>query len=84
MRSVCECLCVYVCVDKANEIVKSEVVIQDSLIAMLPLSMLSKKIILTNVPSFNKDEAIAKELSCYGKLVSLIKKNPPGLQITAS
>ena len=54
------------------------VVIRDSLMPVLPLSMPSRKILLSNVPPFLSDEQIAEELSRFGKLVSPIKKIPVG------
>ncbi len=45
---------------------------------MFPLSTSAKKIVLSNVPPFVKDEIIVQELSRYGKIVSPIKKIPLG------
>ncbi|KAK3537470.1 hypothetical protein QTP70_012056 [Hemibagrus guttatus] len=39
----------------------------------------AKKVMLCNVPPFISDEAIGKELSRYGRMVSPIKKIPPWL-----
>ncbi|KAK3558071.1 hypothetical protein QTP86_007319 [Hemibagrus guttatus] len=38
----------------------------------------AKKLMLSNVPPFISDEAIGKELSRYGRMVSPIKKIPLG------
>ncbi|XDV26317.1 hypothetical protein PO909_030065 [Leuciscus waleckii] len=65
-------------IEKANEVVQSGVVLNGSLVPVLPLSSPSKKVILSNVPPFIKDEVLMQELSRYGKLVSPIKKIPLG------
>lgn len=65
-------------VAKADEAIQTGVVIKDSLTPVLPLSSPSRKIILSNVPPFLKDELIARELSRFGKLVSPIRKIPAG------
>ncbi|KAL7826075.1 hypothetical protein SRHO_G00338130 [Serrasalmus rhombeus] len=65
-------------VDLANDLVQSGVVINGQLTPVLPLSTPSKKVILSNVPPFIKDELIARELSRYGKVVSPIRKIPLG------
>jgi len=65
-------------IEKANEVVQSGVVLDGSLVTVLPLSTPSKKVILSNVPPFIKDEILVQELSRYGKLVSPIKKIPLG------
>lgn len=67
-------------VAKADEAIQTGVVIKDSLTPVLPLSSPSRKIILSNVPPFLKDELIARELSRFGKLVSPIRKIPAGCQ----
>ncbi len=65
-------------IEKANEIVQNGVVIKGSLIPVFPLSTPAKKIVLSNIPPFVKDEIIVQELSRYGKIVSPIKKIPLG------
>ncbi len=45
-------------------------------VSVLPLSMPSKRVTLSNVPPFLSDEILTKALSRYGKLVSPIKKIP--------
>ncbi|KAL7868467.1 hypothetical protein SRHO_G00098510 [Serrasalmus rhombeus] len=64
--------------DLANDLVQSGVVINGQLTPVLPLSTPSKKVILSNVPPFIKDELIARELSRYGKVFSPIRKIPLG------
>ena len=68
-------------VEKADVAIQHGVVIRDSLIPVLPLSMPSRKILLSNVPPFLSDEQIAKELSHFGKLGSRLpdKKDTYGL-----
>lgn len=65
-------------VEKAREVIQSGVVINDTLRPVLPLSSPSKKIIISNVPPFIKDELIQRELERYGRLVSSIRKIPLG------
>ena len=65
-------------VEKANEATQHGIVVKGSLTPVLPLSSPSRKIILSNVPPFLKDEHIARELSRFGKLVSPIRKIPAG------
>ncbi|KAK3551835.1 hypothetical protein QTP70_029411, partial [Hemibagrus guttatus] len=48
------------------------------LLLVSPLSSPAKKVMLSNVPPFISDEAIGKELSRYGRMVSPIKKIPLG------
>lgn len=65
-------------VEKANELVERVLVINDAFTVVLPLSMPSKRVTLSNVPPFVKDEFLVNMLSRYGKLVSPIKKIPLG------
>lgn len=64
-------------VEKANELVERGLVIDDAFTAVLPLSMPSKRVTLSNVPPFVKDDFLVN-MSRYGKLVSPIKKAPLG------
>ncbi len=57
---------------------KANVVLNGSLVPVLPLSNPSRKVVLSNVPPFIKDDVLVQELSGYGKLVSSIKKIPLG------
>src|SRR4029434_10835978 len=50
------------------------IVLNDSLTPVLPLSTPAKKVIISNVPPFIKDELIAKELQRHGQLVSHFRK----------
>lgn len=47
-------------------------------VSVLPLSTPSKKIMLSNVPPFIKNEALERELSRYGKIMASIKMIPLG------
>uniref|UniRef100_A0A9J7X201 Uncharacterized protein n=1 Tax=Cyprinus carpio carpio TaxID=630221 RepID=A0A9J7X201_CYPCA len=46
--------------------------------SVLPLSIPSKKVLLSNVPPFISDETLVRIMSRYGKLVSPIKMIPIG------
>ncbi len=65
-------------VEKANELVERGIVVDGLFTPVLPLSMPSKKVTLSNVPPFISDELLSQSLSRYGKLVSPIKKIPIG------
>lgn len=65
-------------VELANELVERGLVVDGIFTAVLPLSTPSKKVTLSNVPPFIKDEVLAEILTRYGKLVSSIKKIPIG------
>ncbi|KAL2102320.1 hypothetical protein ACEWY4_001488 [Coilia grayii] len=61
-------------VDLANAIVESGIVIAGTFTTVFPLSSPSKKVIISNVPPFIKDEVLMEILSRYGKLISPIRK----------
>lgn len=61
-------------VEKANEVVERGVVISGLFTPVLPLSTPARKVTLSNVPPFIKDEMLTKELSRFGKIVSPMKK----------
>lgn len=63
-------------VEKVNEVVERGIVISGEFVPVLPLSLPSKRVTLSNVPPFLSDEIITEALSRYGKLVSPIKKIP--------
>lgn len=65
-------------IEKANEIVQKGIVIDGMFTAVLPLSLPSKRVTLSNVPPFISDAVLTQALSRYGKLVSSIKKIPIG------
>ncbi|KAK3558043.1 hypothetical protein QTP86_006421 [Hemibagrus guttatus] len=63
-------------VDKVRKLPQNGIVINNEMILVSPLSSPAKKVMLSNVPPFISDEAIGKELSRYGRMVSPIKKIP--------
>ncbi|KAI4890364.1 hypothetical protein NFI96_008161 [Prochilodus magdalenae] len=65
-------------VERANGLVQTGIVLQDQVTPVHPLSTPAKKVILSNIPPFTKDEHLARELSQFGKLVSPIRKIPLG------
>ncbi|KAL0146569.1 hypothetical protein M9458_058200 [Cirrhinus mrigala] len=65
-------------IEKANELVETGIVVGDNFTPVLPLSMPSKKVLLSNVPPFVSNETLANIMSRYGKVVSPIKMIPVG------
>ncbi|KAI4874449.1 hypothetical protein NFI96_005559 [Prochilodus magdalenae] len=63
-------------VKNANGLVQTGIVLQDQLTPVHPLSTPAKKVILSNIPPFIKDEHLARELSQLGLPHS---ENPPWL-----
>jgi len=63
-------------VEKVNQAVESGIVIGGDFVQVLPLTLPSKRVTLSNVPPFLSDQIITEALSRYGKLVSPIKKIP--------
>lgn len=61
-------------IDMANAIVECGLVIDGQFITALPLSMPSKKVMVSNVPPFISDAVLLDTLSRYGKIVSPIRK----------
>lgn len=61
-------------IEKVKTIVESGVVLHDTQTSVFPLLNLLKKVILSNVPPFVRDEVSEGELSPHGQLVST-KKN---------
>lgn len=61
-------------IERANEVVEKGIELRGLFVPVLPLSTPAKKVTLSNVPPFIKDEALARELSRFGKLVSPVKK----------
>src|SRR4029434_5446957 len=62
--------------EMANEVVESGVSINGVFTSVLPLSTPSKRVTLSNVPPFIKDEVLLQTLSRHGKVVSQIKNIP--------
>lgn len=65
-------------VDKVNKIVEQGIVVKDAHTPVFPLVNPSKKITLSNVPPFIKDDILERELLRYGQLVLAIKRIPIG------
>ncbi len=65
-------------IEKANEVVQRGIIIDGVLTPVLPLSLPSKRVTISNVPPFISDVVLTQALSRYGKLVSSIKKIPIG------
>lgn len=65
-------------IEKANELVQRGIILDGVLTPVLPLSLPSKRVTLSNVPPFIGDDVLTQALSRYGKLVSSIKKIPIG------
>ncbi len=64
------------CTYKVNQLVESGVVIQGTLTPVLPLVNPTKKVIISNVPPFLKNEMLEKELARHGQLMSPITMIP--------
>ena len=62
------------CLAKVNAVVEAGVMIQDSLVPVIPLTLPATKVVLSNIPPFISDEFLRKELSRHGKIVSPIKE----------
>lgn len=65
-------------VEKVNRAVERGLVIKSTHTPVYPLMNPSKRITLSNVPPFIKDDELARVLSRYGQLVSAFKKIPVG------
>lgn len=64
--------------DKVHMVVEQGVVIQGTLVPVMPLSSPTKKIILSKVAPFISNEMLQKELMRHGQLMSPIKMLPLG------
>ncbi len=67
-------------VELANLLTESGIEIDGIFISVLPLSTPSKKVTLSNVSPFIKNETLAGMLSRYGKLISPLKMIPIGVK----
>lgn len=63
-------------IKKVNELVEHGVVISGEFVSVLPLSLPSKRVTLSNIPPFLTDDILTQALSRYRKFVSPIKKIP--------
>lgn len=61
-------------IEKVNNAVQSGIVIQGTFTPVMPLVQPARKILLSNVPPFIKDELLTTELSRHGKIVLQMKK----------
>lgn len=61
-----------------DNLIESGLIIKDAFVPVLPLSSPSKKVVLSNVPPFVKNEKLDQILQKYGKIVSPIKMIPLG------
>lgn len=76
-------------IDKVNSVVANGIVINDTFTPVMPLVQPAKRITLSNVPPFIKDDTLERELSRHGKIMSKMKKvpircNSPSLQHVVS
>ncbi|KAL0150135.1 hypothetical protein M9458_051251, partial [Cirrhinus mrigala] len=67
-------------VKMVDDLIERGITINDTFLPVLPLSSPSKKIVLSNVPPFIKNEVIQEVLERYGKLTAPIKMIPLGLK----
>lgn len=67
-------------IEMVSQLVECGLTVQDVFVPVLPLSNLSKKVMLSNVPPFISDKALESILARYGKLVGPIKMIPLGLK----
>lgn len=65
-------------IEFANLLVENGIEVGGIFTLVLPLSTPSKKVMLSNVPPFIKNETLAAMLARYGKLVSPVKMIPIG------
>ncbi|TWW81727.1 Transposon TX1 uncharacterized 82 kDa protein ORF 1 [Takifugu flavidus] len=64
--------------DKADQLVTTGVVINGELTPVLPLSNPVKKVVVSNVPPFFKNDMLLRELSRHGRIVSPMRLIPLG------
>ncbi len=67
-------------VELANLLTESGIEIDGIFVLVLPLSTPSRKVTLSNVPPFIRNETLAGMLSRYGKLISPLKMIPIGVK----
>ncbi len=67
-------------VELANLLTESGIEIDGIFVLVLPLSTPSRKVTLSNVPPFIKNETLAGMLARYGKLISPLKMIPIGVK----
>ena len=67
-------------VAKANKVVETGIVVNDSFVSVSPLTTPAARVTISNIPPFIGDELLVKELSRHGKVVSAIRKLPSGFK----
>ena len=67
-------------VAKANKVVETGIVVNDSYVSVSPLSTPAARVTISNIPPFIGDEVLIRELSRHGKVVSAIRKLPSGFK----
>ena len=67
-------------VAKANKVVETGIVVNDSFVSVSPLTTPAARVTISNVPPFIGDEPLIRELSKHGKIVSAIRKLPSGFK----
>ncbi len=67
-------------VSMVDELLEKGLVVNNIFLPVLPLSNPSKKVVLSNVPPFIKEETLKEILERYGKLTAPIKMIPLGLK----
>ncbi len=56
-----------------NQIIESGLIVNEDLVQVTPLYTVSSKIMISNVPPFITNEALERELVCFGKCLSPFK-----------
>ena len=68
-------------VEKVNDVVVKGIVVNSAFTPVMPLVQLAKRITLSNVPPFIRDEMIERKLMRHGKVVSKIRKIALGCKL---
>lgn len=61
-------------VEKADPVIETGITVNRSFVQVLPLSQLSAKVVLSNVPPIITNEFLIRELSRHGKVVSPVRE----------
>ena len=67
-------------VAKANKVVETGIVVNDSFVSVSPLTTPVVRVTISNISPFIGDELLIRELSRHGKVVSAIRKLPSGFK----
>ncbi|MGH0171414.1 UNVERIFIED_CONTAM: hypothetical protein FKN15_060383 [Acipenser sinensis] len=65
-------------VELVSTVVEKGIVVNNTFLPVIPLAVPARKITLSNVPPFLKNEVIERELARYGQLMSGLKRIPLG------